>query len=45
MTRSLSRRIARINQINELHTLHDATVMYIEAGDDALGDHSLSFPL
>jgi hypothetical protein len=43
MTRRLRSRIARINQIDELHAFHDAPVMHVEAGDDALGNHSASF--
>jgi len=43
MTRRLRRRIARIDQIDELHTLYNAPVMHVEAGDDAFGNHSASF--
>ena len=44
MARGLRSRIARIDEIDKLHALHDAAVMHVEAGDDAFGDHSTSLP-
>ena len=44
MARGLRGRIARIDEIDELHALDDTAVMHIEAGDDALGNHSVPFP-
>jgi hypothetical protein len=35
-------RIAGIDQVDELNALYDATVSYVEAGDDALGQHATS---
>ena len=43
MARGLRRRIARIDEIDKLHALDDAAAMHIEAGDDALGNHSVPF--
>ena len=45
MTRGLRGGIACIDEIDELHALHNAAVMDIEAGDDAFGHHSLPFPV
>ena len=43
MARGLRGRIARIDEIDELHALDDAAVVHVEAGDDALGDHGFLF--
>src|SRR4029453_7814603 len=37
-------RIAGVAQVDELHTLDDATVLYVEARDDALGEHGYLAP-
>ena len=38
-------RVARIAQAHKVHALYHATVFYIHAGDDALGQHALSSPV
>src|SRR4029077_17481673 len=39
---STVRGVASVAQIMELHAFHDAAVVYIETGDDALGQHWLN---
>jgi hypothetical protein len=34
-------RIAGVAQVDEPHALDDATILHVEAGDDALGQHLL----
>ena len=41
--RRLGRRIARIHEIDKLHAFHHAARMHVEAGDDALGQHTVPF--
>ena len=42
VTRSLRRRIACINEVDELYAFDDAVAVDIEARDDALGQHENS---
>jgi hypothetical protein len=43
MARRLRSRIARVHQVDKLHAFDNATAVHIEAGDDALGHHSVPF--
>ena len=42
MTRRLRRGVTGVDEVDELHALDDAAGVHVEAGDDALGQQSLS---
>ncbi len=44
VARGLRCGIAGVDKIDELHAFDDAAVVHVEAGDDALGQHSVSLP-
>ena len=39
VARGLRGWVARVDNVDELHALHDAAVAHVEAGNDALGNH------
>ena len=43
VARSLRRWIARVDEVDKLHALDHAAGVHVEAGDDALGQHSYLF--
>ena len=43
VARGLRGRIARVDEVDELHAFDDAAGVHVEAGDDALGEHAAPF--